>query len=1331
MFISTGADGVTWGINSSNQAVRHLGGDRWEVMPTTTNPLTQISVGNANNIWGFDAEGNFYNWNPDAYQWDAITGFGVQPVSLSVGNDGTVWAVGTEKCAYRYQGDNSWHQSPPAISPQLALIAVRNSGEVWGAPVSGYAMNSLYRYDGSAWYATTLTLSVPLRSLSVASDGTFYAITSVNYLYRLIAGTTWQPYQLFAGEASIISAGSETNVWGLTTDGEMYRMTPDPDAWQQVPGSMMMVSAAADGTVYGLTSQNQVVAYQGDCTWSPTLGTLGQVAVGSRNEVWGLDSSMTPYRFINDQWVSVKGSYSIDSLSVGADMTVWGISPVVPQAILACEANTYWEPLFAEPNNPAGGQSLKQVAVGSYENIVCLDSQNQLYRWDGESWSPLAGNYIYVTAAADGTIYALDAAYQIYQYQGDNQWRQIGGSLQQISAGSAAQVWGVDISNKVYRKGGIKWQPVSWTSTPAPIAHAASASATAARLERTTGPSTPSTPALTADNVQAALTSTLNMYDWVSEYHDEFQDVITIAYDLMNVPTTHDPGQDFAEQVLEFSIQAISLLPVPGATTISKIIGGVYNYVNTDEATDLHGTFASILDRFSQNTIALKTELSEIADNLRAIQSELPNVSPQGQSNWVEPFTDPITNETIVVADMATAHMPAKATMDYRTLLNQAESAGRLSLWQQTLPTKYRIGRPTDWGGGPEWTNESDCQGFMICYVDYFPNYYLKPYQRQDGKDDVWALKYYWLNSGGYGDRDFAPDDLCNALFQDDGAGNIVRPNALATRKDVFKNWGLPEDKIEFLGTTPIDTDWYPGKSWSCSTKPKSKMVAAARPPLSQEQIASRQFAGVNLSGQDIGAIDLPNAHLRGSNLEGANLQAADLRNGDFADANLSRANLSQAHLNAVRADGAMLNGVDLSDAVGFNLRARGAQFKQARLAGASLRGADLSGADLSGADLSNADLTGADLSNADLSNATLKRTTLRSANLTGAKLQDTDLAAADTTFAVGVEGAPLAAAKTSRSLLRFYTPTTLDQLALVAAAHAITGNIGSVPMNGFGNLVDVLREGAGNFAQFIVPTTPPVAGNASRDLTLTVGTAGQSFYQSAYSLFSAFGINQSYVSLLTSLGEILGYTPIGFRTQITNDNSTDVHIYFSGPIGYKELTVIGNRVRQVDVNFKADEVVQQAATALGTSSVGILGLDFSPIMQRVTEGVFPIQPDNPNAAATLATALNIKWANLDTITGWLANVTTPYLVSVSVQDDSDLYGMSVYFPYSIIAANNILTLVDEADQQRFYDLLKALEGSLYVPYIRVMCDFDGSTVVSTLITALRNPGLSDGDTAD
>jgi hypothetical protein len=40
-----------------------------------------------------------------------------------------------------------------------------------------------------------------------------------------------------------------------------------------------------------------------------------------------------------------------------------------------------------------------------------------------------------------------------------------------------------------------------------------------------------------------------------------------------------------------------------------------------------------------------------------------------------------------------------------------------------------------------------------------------------------------------------ASEDLCNYLFKDDGFGNVINPDAVAMRQDVFENWGLEGSK--------------------------------------------------------------------------------------------------------------------------------------------------------------------------------------------------------------------------------------------------------------------------------------------------------------------------------------------------------------------------------------------------------------------------------------------------------------------------------------------------------------------------------------------------------
>jgi hypothetical protein len=57
--------------------------------------------------------------------------------------------------------------------------------------------------------------------------------------------------------------------------------------------------------------------------------------------------------------------------------------------------------------------------------------------------------------------------------------------------------------------------------------------------------------------------------------------------------------------------------------------------------------------------------------------------------------------------------------------------------------------------------------------------------------------RYNYEQESAYGTPTWyvVPDDFCNWLFKDDGFGNIVNPTGIATREDVFVNWGLEGSK--------------------------------------------------------------------------------------------------------------------------------------------------------------------------------------------------------------------------------------------------------------------------------------------------------------------------------------------------------------------------------------------------------------------------------------------------------------------------------------------------------------------------------------------------------
>ena len=52
-----------------------------------------------------------------------------------------------------------------------------------------------------------------------------------------------------------------------------------------------------------------------------------------------------------------------------------------------------------------------------------------------------------------------------------------------------------------------------------------------------------------------------------------------------------------------------------------------------------------------------------------------------------------------------------------------------------------------------------------------------------------------------------ASEDLCSYLFKDDGFGNVINPDGVAMRQDVFENWELEGSK----GVVPYSNQiWEP-----------------------------------------------------------------------------------------------------------------------------------------------------------------------------------------------------------------------------------------------------------------------------------------------------------------------------------------------------------------------------------------------------------------------------------------------------------------------------------------------------------------------------------------
>ncbi|RKH49302.1 tectonin domain-containing protein [Corallococcus llansteffanensis] len=216
---------------------------RWELVAGPVGAtLKQVSVGSANAVWGLDTGGFPWKWNGSAWEKKAGT-----VSTLSVTSDGTVWATNPPDSLRVLKLDvanNKWTWNLPTGMKQVAAI---NATTAWGLDNGG----SHYWLNGATWEKKGCCVS----QISVGADGVLWATNppDANRVLRW-DGTKWA-YNIPAG-MTFVSVGNAQNIWALNGSDQVFKWTGA--TWQATPGALRNISAAADGSAWGINAQGMV-----------------------------------------------------------------------------------------------------------------------------------------------------------------------------------------------------------------------------------------------------------------------------------------------------------------------------------------------------------------------------------------------------------------------------------------------------------------------------------------------------------------------------------------------------------------------------------------------------------------------------------------------------------------------------------------------------------------------------------------------------------------------------------------------------------------------------------------------------------------------------------------------------------------------------------------------------------------------------------------------------------------------------------------------------------------------------------------------------------------
>jgi len=337
-----------------------------------------------------------------------------------------------------------------------------------------------------------------------------------------------------------------------------------------------------------------------------------------------------------------------------------------------------------------------------------------------------------------------------------------------------------------------------------------------------------------AVNLEKIKKNLKNLIDLNDESYPPANTEIGVVYGYLSATDNHDNGVNLFGDLLIEGLSLIGDIDNPAAPIVAWFLSGLVNSYNTSTpASLLSPDITQISSRYVATYLQIDTDLITILnDTENNLDKEF---TIPDNLNLPAPYND---KKIIKVRELGedNCNVPAKYSDDFNTLKNAFVIGFRNRLVKQELPrinnyaigavhikygTKYWLyiaqdppgGDKINWTGG-DWTItniELQLQGRDVkvsgnSFEDF--NKIAGSFNEQsgslivvEGKTDssISYKKYYMLqgfSDGEWSGWNLGSNDFYNWLFKDDGFGNIMRPNSIGMRDDIFRNWGITNGNL-------------------------------------------------------------------------------------------------------------------------------------------------------------------------------------------------------------------------------------------------------------------------------------------------------------------------------------------------------------------------------------------------------------------------------------------------------------------------------------------------------------------------------------------------------
>lgn len=289
--------------------------------------------------------------------------------------------------------------------------------------------------------------------------------------------------------------------------------------------------------------------------------------------------------------------------------------------------------------------------------------------------------------------------------------------------------------------------------------------------------STGPTPAQIAQ-VQQNLTNMQALNDYI---YNQGNSRITNAYLLLSEQDNSDPGLTIGLNILEGVFWAVGSELGPIGNFLASFLSGMVSWWATNTPPNLNTTFASMLIRLQQTSLAVDSQLATYYQNVAA--------------NWDVQFS--YNGQTQTLSNLANITVPAETDPTFETLASAAIFALDQQVWTTVMKANYVV---TLWemsnGDSIMPGNENDPPvAWDEMFIGKNPAYYNTwVWHNKSGCGDTsgWDVSEYNIGTGAGVFTDGSMSTAgCNYLFIDSADGVVINANGLFNRATVFSGLGI------------------------------------------------------------------------------------------------------------------------------------------------------------------------------------------------------------------------------------------------------------------------------------------------------------------------------------------------------------------------------------------------------------------------------------------------------------------------------------------------------------------------------------------------------------